>query len=162
MSLVYKMGTVKFYPYQGYDIRTAKKVFDEICADIPIQISVIGIDRDPYIGWHFNLFYSSPNIKKVFYKTNKSNEFKDKRIYLYSKDTYPQNPFKDKADTNAWRHYIQYIEKRQRQELERQITYTWVCILMKHSIKVKPHRYVKGYFLTSLRERKDNKTDVLF
>ena len=162
MSLVYKMGTAKFYPYQGYDLRTAHKVFKEICADLPISISLIGIDRCPYIGWHFNIFYSSPNVKKIFYKTNKPNEYKDKRIFLYSKDTYPKNPFQDKADTNAWRNFIQYTEKRQREELQRQITYTWVCILVKHGIKITPHRYVKGCFVTNLREGKDDKTEVCF
>lgn len=146
MAIVYKMGTAKFYPYQGYDLRTAYKVFKEICEDLPISISLIGIDRCPYIGWHFNLFYSSPNVKKIFFKCNKPNEFKDKRIFLHSKDQYPKNPYHCKADTAQWTHFIQYVEKRQRQELERQFMYTWVAFLVHNGIKVAPFRYPKDFF----------------
>lgn len=136
---VWKMGTAKFYPYRSRDLRTTCKVFDEITNDL-LEPMVIGIDRCPIIGWHFNLIYSSNNIKKLYYKTCKQNKFKDKRIFLHSDDLIPLI-YKDEHDFNLdiktpdykqSIYFIQYIEKRQREEMVRQQMYKLTALLSKY------------------------------
>lgn len=131
MVLIWKMGTAKFYPYRSRDLKTTVKVFDEITNDL-LNPMVIGIDRCPIIGWHLNMIYSSPNIKKLFYKTCKTNKYKDKRIFLHSQDMIPQNPYEDEPDYKQSIYFIQYIEKRQRQELVRQELYKLTALLSKY------------------------------
>lgn len=138
MYLVYKMSTLKFYPQLGYDRKTSIKVLMEIFNSLPITISVLGMDRCPVIGWHWNMIYKSSNVTKVFYKCTKTNPHKDKRIFLKSSDLYPYTPFDEKADTDQWTYWIQYIEKRQRQELIRQWLWKTTALFIAHC----PHRHI--------------------
>jgi len=138
MYLVYKIGTAKFYPQLGYDRKTSFKVLMEIFDCLPITITVIGMDRDPIIGWHWNMIYNTANASKVFYKTSKANPHKDRRIFMKSSDLYPKGPYDQFADTDQWTYWIQYIEKRQRQELIRQWLWKTAALFIAHC----PHKHI--------------------
>lgn len=123
------MGTIKFYPYKQYDLRTSKKLLKEIFNKLPIIFTLLSQDYDPYIGRHWNVFYWSHDISLIYHKTCKKNAFKDKRIFLYSQPTFPLIYPTKEIDSAAWKKYIQYCERREREEFTRQYMYALTAVV---------------------------------